>query len=85
MTCSADDARELKVDRAYDSYLRVSTRRFDLMGQAETIRQLQAQMSPCKAVGEHAISERIRGILIREHGGRELVHGCGKSPLPADS
>jgi len=58
--------RERRADIAYGMYSQKAMLAFDLDGRAETIRQLRAWMSLFEAIGECAMSERIRDLLQRE-------------------
>src|SRR5437588_2266856 len=40
--------------------------RFDLDNENETIRNYRRRVSQCEALGEYAIAEHIRGILVQE-------------------
>jgi bacterioferritin len=39
---------------------------FDLENEAETIRNYRERVRQCEALGEYAIAENIRGILVNE-------------------
>jgi bacterioferritin len=40
--------------------------RADLRNEAETIRQYRQRVRQCEAIGEYAMAEQIRGILVNE-------------------
>ena len=40
--------------------------RFDLENENETIRRYRARVGQCEALGEFAVAEHIRGILVQE-------------------
>ena len=55
--------------------------RFDLDNEAETIRNYRARVRECEALGEYAIAEHIRGILVNEQDHLiELAEALGEDP-----
>jgi bacterioferritin len=55
--------------------------RFDLDNEAVTIRNYRARVRQCEALGEYAIAEHIRGILVNEQDHLiELAEALGEDP-----
>jgi bacterioferritin len=55
--------------------------RFDLENEAVTIRNYRARIRECEALGEYAIAEHIRGILVNEQDHLvELAEALGEDP-----
>jgi bacterioferritin len=54
-------AKPVKTSENNDDMLR-----FDLENESETIRNYRARVRQCEALGEYAIAENIRGILVQE-------------------
>jgi bacterioferritin len=55
--------------------------RFDLDNEAETIRNYRARVRECEALGEYAIAEHIRKILVNEQDHLvELAEALGEDP-----
>ena len=55
--------------------------RFDLENEAVTIRNYRARVRECEALGEYAIAEHIRGILVNEQDHLiELAEALGEDP-----
>jgi bacterioferritin len=55
--------------------------RFDLENEAETIKNYRARVRECEAMGEYAIAEHIRGILVNEQDHLiELAEALGEDP-----
>jgi bacterioferritin len=55
--------------------------RFDLENEAETIRNYRSRVRECEALGEYAIAEHIRGILVNEQDHLvELAEALGEDP-----
>jgi bacterioferritin len=55
--------------------------RFDLENEAETIRNYRVRVRECEALGEYAIAEHIRGILVNEQDHLvELAEALGEDP-----
>jgi bacterioferritin len=52
---------------------------FDLDNENETIRQYRQRVRECEAVGEYALAEQIRGILVQEQDHQiDLATALGK-------
>jgi hypothetical protein len=51
---------------AQGRYSQKALLRFDLEGEIETLRQQRAGLSLREAVGDHVMSEHVRGILRQE-------------------
>jgi bacterioferritin len=55
--------------------------RFDLEAEATTIRAYRERLRECEALGEYAIAEHIRGILVNEQDHLiELASALGEDP-----
>jgi bacterioferritin len=55
--------------------------RFDLENEAETIKNYRARVRECEALGEYAVAEHIRGILVNEQDHLvELAEALGEDP-----
>ena len=55
--------------------------RFDLEAEAETIKAYRQRLKECEALGEYAMAEHIRGILINEQDHLiELATALGEDP-----
>jgi bacterioferritin len=55
--------------------------RFDLENEAVTIRNYRQRVRECEALGEYAIAEHIRGILVNEQDHLiELAEALGEDP-----
>jgi bacterioferritin len=55
--------------------------RFDLENEAETIKAYRQRVRECEALGEFAIAEHIRGILLNEQDHlTELASALGEDP-----
>jgi bacterioferritin len=55
--------------------------RFDLENEAVTIRNYRQRVRECEAMGEYAIAEHIRGILVNEQDHLiELAEALGEDP-----
>jgi bacterioferritin (cytochrome b1) len=59
---------------------------FDLDNENETIRNYRERVRPCEALGEYALSEQIRAILVQEQEHQiDLATALGKDILAAPS
>ena len=55
--------------------------RFDLENETETIRHYRERVRQCEALGEFAMAEQIRGILVNEQDHQiELATALGENP-----
>jgi bacterioferritin len=55
--------------------------RFDLENEAETLRQYRERVRQCEALGEFAIAESIREIMLQEQDHLiELATALGEDP-----
>ena len=60
--------------------------RFDLENEAETIREYRKRIKQCESLGEYAISEHIREILMQEQEHLiELATALGEDPPDVSS
>lgn len=58
--------------------------RFDLDNEAETIRNYRERVRQCDALGEYALAEQIRQILVQEHDHLiDLATALGMNPSDA--
>ena len=55
--------------------------RFDLNNEAETIREYRSRVRQCEALGEYAMAEHIREILMQEQEHQiDLATALGQNP-----